>query len=109
MPVEVTYFESVPYFSPQVPITISETILVSPIVSLSALVFTVSSPIPSVKTQDPLAPKPIQDFKYVCTHRPKVPASEPVPAIPSIVDGPPPPPSASLSDLDILIALRKGI
>ena len=69
---------------------------------------TVSPPVPLVETLDPPASKPVRDFRYVYTHRPKNPAFEPVPANPSPVDGPPPQPSASPSDLDILIALRKG-
>ena len=68
---------------------------------------TVSSPVPPVETPDLPASKPIRDFRYVYTHRPKVPTSELVPTNPSSVDGPPPL-SVSSSDLDILIALRKG-
>jgi len=68
----------------------------------------ISSSVSPVETQDPPAPKPVQDFKYVYTHRPKVPTSEPVLATLSPVDGPLPPLSASLSNLDILIAFRKG-
>jgi len=90
---DVTFFESVPYFSPQIPITISEIVPPSPTVP--------------VETQDPPATKPVRDFRYVYTHRLKVPASEPIPASPSPVDGPPQP-SASPSDLDILIDLQKG-
>ena len=63
--------------------------------------------VPPVETQNPFATKPVRDFRYVYTHRLKVPTSEPVPAIPSPVDGPPPLPSAPPSDLDILIAFRK--
>jgi len=95
------------YISPQVPNIISETVLLSPTAPLPISVSTVSSPIPLVETQDPPAIKPVRDFRYVYTHRLKVPTSEPVPAIPSLVEGLPPPPSASPSDLDILIALRK--
>ena len=65
-----------------------------------------SLPVPPAETTDPPVPKQVRDFRYVYTHRPKVPASEPVPAIPSPVDGPPP--SISPSDLDIPITLRKG-
>ena len=65
-------------------------------------------PVPPVETQDPPATKPVRDFRYAYTHRPKVPASEPVHVIPSPVVGPSPPPSVSLSNLDILIVLRKS-
>ena len=41
-------------------------------------------------------------------HRLKVPASKPVPANLSPVDGPPSLPSVSLSDLDIPITFRNG-
>jgi len=68
---------------------------------------TVSPSLPWVETLDPPASKPVQDFRYVYTHRLKVSAFEPVLANPSSVDGPPQL-SASLSDLDISIALRKG-
>jgi len=64
-------------------------------------------PIPPAETKNPPASKPIWDFRYVYTHRPKVPASDPIPAIPSMVDGPTPPPSASSPHLDVLIAFRK--
>ena len=106
--VDVTFFESFPYFSPQVPITISETVPPSLTVSLPTPASIVFSPVPPVETQDSPATKPVRDFRYVYTHRLKVPASEPVPANPSPVDGPPPPPSASSSDLDIFITFRKG-
>ena len=76
--------------------------------SLPIPAFTVSSPAPLVETSDPPTTKLVQNFKYVYTHRPKVHDSEPVPANPSLVNGPPPSPSVSPSNLDILIALRKG-
>jgi len=63
---------------------------------------------PPAETKNPPASKPVRDFRYVYTYRPKVPASEHVPANPSLVDGPPPLPSAFPSNLDIPIALRKG-
>ena len=66
------------------------------------------SPMPPAETTDPPASKPVRDFRYVYTHRTKVPASEPVLANPSPVDGPPSQQSTSPFDLDILIALRKG-
>jgi len=75
-------------------------------VSLLTSASTVSLPVPSVEIQDPPAPKPVWDFRYVYTHCPKVPVSELVSVIPSPVNDPPPS-SASPSNLDILIALRK--
>jgi len=59
------------------------------------------------RNSDSLASKLVWDFRYVYTHRPKVPASQPVPTNSSPVDGPPQP-STFPSDLDISIALRKG-
>jgi len=106
--VDVTFFEFVPYFSPQASITISGTAPPSLTVPLPTPASTVSSPVPPVETQDPPATKPVQNFRYVNSHRPKVPTSEPVPVIPSPVDGLPSPPSASFSDLDTPIVLRKG-
>jgi len=102
------FFEVVPYFSPQVPITISETVLLSSTVPLLAPASTVSSSVPPVETQDSPAPKSVQGFKYFYTHRPKVPASEPVLGIFSLVDGHPPPPSASSLWSSYSITLRKG-
>ena len=104
----MTFFESIPYFSLHVPITISDIVPPSVIVLLPTPASIVSSPVPPVETQDPPATKPVWNFRYIYTHRPKVPASEAVHVIPSPVVGPPPPPSASLSNLDILIALRKN-
>jgi len=63
--------------------------------------------VPPTETTDPPVSKPVRDFRYVYTHGPKVPTSEPISANPSPVDGAPPP-SAFPSDLDILIALLKG-
>jgi len=105
MSADVTLFEFVSYFSPQVSVTISEIVPPSLSVSLPTPASIVSSRVPPVETPDPPATKPVRDFRYVYTHHPKVPASEPVPANPSPVDDLPPP-SAFLSDLDILIALR---
>jgi len=76
-------------------------------VSLPTPASIVFSLVPPVETPDPPATKLVRDFRYVYTHRPKVLASELVPANPSPIDGHLPP-SASLSDLDIPIALRKG-
>jgi len=73
-------------------------------VSLLAPTSTVSSPVPLVETQDFPAPRSVRDFRYVYTHCSKIPASEPVPVISSLVDDSPPPPSTFPSDLDILIA-----
>ena len=53
-------------------------------------VSTVSLPVPPVETPDPPISKLVRDFRYVYTYHPKVSASEPVPANPSLVDGPPP-------------------
>ena len=85
-------------------LTVSETIPPSLSVPLPTPASTVSSPVLPAETKDPPASKPV---RYVCTHRLKVPASEPIPAIPSPVDGSIPP-SASPSNLDVSIALRKG-
>jgi len=67
-----------------------------------------SSVSPEDTTKRP-TPKPSQekDFRRVYTHRQKVPVSEPVPTDSSPEEGPPPQPSAPLSDLDVPIALRK--
>jgi len=105
---DVTVFESVSYFSPHVPITISETVLSSLFVLLPTPAFAVFSPVSPLETPDSPATKPIRDFRYVYTHHPKVPASKPVSANPSPVDGPLSPLSASPFDLDMPIALRKG-
>jgi len=104
---DLTLFESVPYFSLQVSVTICE--IVPPLlsVSLPTPASTVSLPILPVEILDPLATKPDWDFRYVYTHRPKILVSKPVPANPSPVDVPPPPPSTSPSDLDISITLQK--
>ena len=98
---------SLSYFSTQIPLTVSETVPPSLSVSLPTPASTISSPVPPTETKDPPASKPVRDIRYVYTHRRKVPTSELIPANPSLVDGPPPP-SASPSDLDIPIALRKG-
>ena len=106
MSADITFFKFIPYFSPQVPVTISETVPPSLSMPLPTPASTVSSPVSLVETLDPPTSKPVQDFRYVYTHRPKIPAIEPVSANPTPVNGPPPP-SASFSDLDIPIALRK--
>jgi len=76
-------------------------------VSLPTPASTVSTPVPPAETKNTPTSKPVRDFRYVYTHRPKVPASEPVLANSSPVDDPPSP-SASPSDLDIPIFLQKG-
>ena len=108
MSADITFFESISYFSSQVSVTISKTITLSSTVPLPIPVSTVSLPVSPVETQDPPATKPVWDFRYVYTHRPKISASEPVPANPLPVDGPSSPPLASPSDLEIHIALKKG-
>ena len=104
---DVTFFESVPYFSPQVSVTASETIPPSLSVPLPAPAATDPSPVLLVVTSKLLASKPIQNFRYFYTHRQKASAFEPGQANLSPVYGPPPQPSTSLSDLDIFVALRK--
>jgi len=80
--VDVTFFEFVPYFPPQVPVT--TTGIVPPLsMSLLAPASTNSSPVSPVDTSEHTASKPIQDFRYVYTHRQKVPIAESVWANPS--------------------------
>jgi len=57
---DVTFFESVSYFSPQSPLTASESISLSPSVPLPApaVVYDVSSPVLLKDTTTPPAPKP---------------------------------------------------
>ena len=102
----VTFFESVPYFSPQGPVTASESISLSPSVPLSApaIVHDVSSTVSLKDTTAPPTPKPPREkhFRYVYTHWQKVLIAS------SPVEGPPPQPSVSSSDFDVPIALRKG-
>ena len=98
---------SLSYFSTQIPLTVSETVPPSLSVPLPTPASIVSSPAPPTETKDPPASKPVRNFRYVYTHRLKVPASEPIPTIPSPVDSLTPPPT-SLSNLDIPIALRKS-
>ena len=107
MSVDVTFFESIPCFSPHVSITISKTVRPSLTMLLHTPASTVSLPVPPTKTTDPPASKSVRDLRYVYTHRPKVPSCELVPANPSPVEGPPPL-STSTSDLDIPVALQKG-
>ena len=90
MSADVTCFESVSYFSPQGLVTASESISLSPFVPLHApvVVHDVSSTVSLKDTIAPPAPKPPRekDFRYVYTHRQKVPAYEPVPTASSSVD-----------------------
>jgi len=91
---DITFFESVPYFSPQGPVTTSEFISLLSFVPLPvpAAVHDVSSPVSLKDTTAPPAPKPPRekDFRHVYTHRQKVHVSEPVPAAFSLVEGAPP-------------------
>jgi len=98
------FFEYVSYFSPQVPITISETIFPLLTVSFSTPASILSSLVQSIETQDPPAIKQVRDFRYVYSIAQRFLASEPFPANPSSVDDPPLP-SVSPTDLDIPIAL----
>jgi len=68
----------------------------------------VSSPVSPVDTTEVSAPKSLQDFRYVYTHRPKFHVSESVLTDSSPVEGPPPQPSAPSSNLDVPIALRSA-
>ena len=60
---DVTFFESIQYFFPHIPVTLSLS------VSLPAYASTDSSPVPLIDTSEPPISTPIQDFKYVYTHR----------------------------------------
>ena len=71
MSVDVTFFESVPYFSVQIPVTISESVPPSLYVSLPTPTDIDSLPVPPAETTDPHASKPVRDFRYVYTHRSK--------------------------------------
>ena len=65
---DVTFFESAPYFSPQGPVTVSESISFSPFVPLPThVVHDVSSPVSLKDTIAPPAPKPPRekDFRHV--------------------------------------------
>jgi len=80
---DVIFFKSSPYFSPQVPIILSKIVPPSLSMSLPIPASTVSLQVSSVETPYPPASKLIQDFRYVYTHRSKVPTSKPAPANPS--------------------------
>ena len=88
------FFESVPYFSPQGPVTASESISLSLSVLLpaSVVVHDVSSTVSLKDTTAPPTPRPPRekDFRYVYTHWQKVPASKLVLIASSPVEGPPP-------------------
>ena len=81
--VDVTFSESVSYFSTQVPITISEGVPPSLSVPLPTPTDADSLSVPPAETTNPPPSKPIQDFRHIYTHRPKVLASKPVPTNPS--------------------------
>ena len=102
---------SVLYFSPQRLVTDSKNIPLRLSVPLPVPLYAPapadSSLVPLKDTLEPPASKSIRDFKYVYTHRQKVSASEPTPADLSLEDDHSLQLSASLSDLDIPIALRK--
>jgi len=95
------------HISIHVSLTVSETVTPSLSVPLPTPTSTVSLPVPPAETKDLPASKPVQNFRFVYTHRPKVPASEPILAIPSPVDGPTSSPSASPSDLDVPLPLKR--
>ena len=69
---DITFFESVSYFSPEGPVTASESISLSPSVALPApaVVHDVSSTVSLKDTIAPPAPKPPRekDFRHVYTH-----------------------------------------
>jgi len=77
---DVAFFESIPYFFSQSPVTTSEFILLLPFVSFPvfALVLDVSSLMSPEDTTALPAPQPLKDFRYVYTHRQKVSVSKPV-------------------------------
>jgi len=85
VPADVTFFESVPNFSPHL-VTTSKTIPLPLSVSLSAPASADSSPVQLVDTSKPPALKSVRDFRYVYTHRQKVPVSELAPADPCHVE-----------------------
>jgi len=105
---DVTFFEHVLYFSTQVLLIISEIVSPSLIMPLPTPVSSVSLSIRPAETKNSPASKSVRDFRYIYTHHQKVPISKHILAIPSPVDGPTPPPSASLPDIDVPIALQKG-
>ena len=106
------FFESVSYFSPQGPISASESISLSLFVPLPAptVIHDVFSPVSLKDTATPPASKAHRekDSRHVYTYRQKVHASEPVPTASSPVEGPPPQPSVPSSDFDVPIGPRKG-
>ena len=111
MSANVIFFKSIPYFFPQRPVTTSESIPLAPSVPLSAPapahVPDVSTPVSSTNTTELHAPNLLQNFGYVYTHWPKVPAFESVLTDSSPVEGPFPLPVAPLSNLNVPIALAK--
>ena len=108
---DVTFFEFIPYFSPQSPVTALKSILLLPPIPLPAPAYApnVSSPVSSEDTIEPTVPKHLWDFRYVYTHRQKVFTSEPVLADSSSkVEEPSPQPLAPPYNLNVLIAVSKG-
>jgi len=73
MSADVTFFEFIPYFFPQGPVTVSESIPFSSSVLLFALahVSDASSPVSSTDTIELSASKPLRYFRHLYTHRPK--------------------------------------
>ena len=72
-----------------------------------ALVPDVSSPVSPTYTTELPVPKSLRDFRYVYTHRSKVPAFESVPTNSSPMEGSSPETLATLFDLDVPVALSK--
>jgi len=104
MSADVTFFESVPYFTLQSSDIASESIPLLPPIPQSALALipTVSTPVSQSETTRPSpTPKSLQVF----TRRPTVLASVSILDDSYLVEGPPPQPSATPSDLDVPIAL----
>ena len=105
----VTFFESVSYFSLQSSLTTLETIPLPLSVSLPAPAPDVSSSMPPIDNTAQPAPNHVLNFRYVYTHRQKVPAPKRVPTDSSSpVEGPLPQPLSPFFDLDVPVALRKN-
>jgi len=90
---DITFLESVSYFSPPAPDIASVYVPLPLSVPLSAPASPDSSPVPPKDTSEPNASTPVRlpvkDFEIVYTHRQKILAFESVPIHPSMVDGPP--------------------
>jgi len=106
---DVTFFESISYFSSQDSVIASEFVPLSPSVLLPtpSTVHDVSSLASLEDTTAPPAAKPVRNFRFVYSHQQKYSASESVPDDSSPVESPPPQLSAPPSDFDVPIALRK--